>query len=205
MVIDTFEPLSEFKFDVVTAFDKEASRLYNFEQQDNAEINNALTNLSSLVEKVQQDDGTFTLANVDGYDYMDRATLKTNISSVFSDAELATIFNKKEQSNMYNKIFTNVGYENQNTITENIFKLDTEDLMKALKNVEALESRANQDAEMLEKVAVDNINKYQQMSPNANLNSESVKLYKIAHKDSADPEINKYVFLKELINQHLTK
>ena len=58
---------------------------------------------------------------------------------------------------------------------------------------------------MLEKVAVDNINKYQQMSPNANLNSESVKLYKIAHKDSADPEINKYVFLKELINQHLTK
>ena len=205
MVIDTFEPLSEFKFDVVTAFDKEASRLYNFEQQDNAEINNALTNLSSLVEKVQQDDGTFTLANVDGYDYMDRATLKTNISSVFSDAELATIFNKKEQSNMYNKIFTNVGNEGQNIITEDIFKLDTKELMEALKKVQALEENANLEAGILERIAVDNINKYQQMSPNANLNSESVKLYKIAHKDSADPAINKYAFLKDLINQHLTK
>ena len=207
MVIDTFEPLPEFQFDVVKAFDIEANRLYDNEQKDNKEINNALTNLSSLVEKVQQDDGTLTLANVDGYDYMDRLTLESNISSVFSDAELAAIFNKKESKygSMYNKIFTNVGNEGQNIITEDIFKLDTKELMEALKKVQALEENANLEAGILERIAVDNINKYQQMSPNANLNSESVKLYKIAHKDSADPAINKYAFLKDLINQHLTK
>ena len=205
MVVDTFEPLPEFQFDIVKAFDTEANRVFNFQEKNNQETNNALTNLSSLVEKIQQDDGTFTLANVDGYDYMDRATLESNISSVFSDAELAAIFNKKEGNYMYNKIFTNVGNENQNRITENIFKLNTEELMEALQNVQALESNANTNLGISKTAATNEINRFQKINPSTSLNNESVTLYQKAFEDDANTEIDKYTFLLDLINQQLKK